>query len=102
MILAKPQDVQRYSPNTHPNLLKRLCIKGKRRGGCFVNTPPNSHPKTPPNTHPSGSSDSQGKKFQGWMLGGVFGGVLGGVLGGVFERQNPFVYQGFRRFWGEC
>ena len=38
--------------NTHPNLLKGLCIKRKQGGGCLTNTTPNTTPKTHPNTTP--------------------------------------------------
>ena len=85
-------------PNTHPNLSKRLCIKGKRRGGCFVNTPPNTPPNSPPKTHPSGRLEL----VQGGMLGLLLGLVLGWVLGGVLKTRFSSVYRGFRRFWGGC
>ena len=40
-------------PDTHPNLLKALCTKGKERGGCWLET---HHTPTPypPQTHPGG------------------------------------------------
>ncbi len=84
--------------------------KGKLKGGCFSNIPPNSPPNTPPNTNLQENEEhDSGMQFikrgirnrVGGVRGDVGGGVRGGSLANTHHVRLP-ISKGLAAKRGEC